>query len=267
VATFTHAGLRLHYHELGRPEGRPVVLLHGLLLSSQLQARLAGALAAERVFLFDLHGHGRSSKPRDRGCYRWPALADDVFALLDHLDLEKAAVGGISLGANVALAAGLERPERLSAMLLEMPVLRDGIKFARPVFNTLATLAAAGRLASAPAAAALRWLPVPRTVPEIAAWHDSAGTDPGVVVAVLRGLMAEEALGGDVETLRRLTVPTLVIGHHGDPLHPIGDARRLVDNLPEAELAEVSSILEHRLRPDRLAAVITSFLDRLDARA
>jgi pimeloyl-ACP methyl ester carboxylesterase len=264
VATFIHAGLRLHYQELGRPEGRPVVLLHGLLLSSQLQARLADALVTDRVILLDLHGHGRSSKPRDRSSYRWPALADDVFALLDHLGLERAAVGGISLGANVALAAGLERPERLSAMLLEMPVLRDGIKFARPVFNTVATLTAAGRLASTPAAAALRRLPVPRAVPEIAAWHDSAGTDPGVVVAVLRGLMAEEALGGDVRALRRVTVPTLVVGHHGDPLHPIADARRLVDNLPVAELVEVSSILEHRLRPDRLAAIITAFLDGLD---
>jgi pimeloyl-ACP methyl ester carboxylesterase len=258
--------MRLHYQERGHPDGRPIVLLHGLLLSSQLQARLADALAAERVVLFDLHGHGRSSKPRHRDSYRWPALADDVFALLDHLGLEQAAVGGISLGANVALAAGLERPERLRAMRLEMPVLRDGIKFARPVFTTMATLAAAGRLAGAPGAAALRRLPVPRRVPEIAAWHDSASTDPRVVVAVLRGLMAEDALGDDPEALRQLTVPTLVIGHHGDPLHPITDARSLVDKLPAAELAEVSSILEHRLRPARLAAVITDFLDRLDAR-
>jgi pimeloyl-ACP methyl ester carboxylesterase len=258
--------MRLHYQQLGRPDGRPVVLLHGLLLSSQLQARLAGALADECVYLFDLHGHGRSSKPRDRDAYRWPALAEDVFALLDHLGLEQAAVGGISLGANVALAAGLERPERLSAMLLEMPVLGDGIRFAKPVFTTLATLTAAGRLVAAPTAASLRRLPVPRTVPEIAAWHDSASTDPRVIVAVLRGLMAEDALGGDAETLRRLSVPTLVIGHHGDPLHPIADARRLVEHLPNAELVEVSSILEHRLRPGRLAANITAFLNRLDAR-
>lgn len=266
MPAFSRGDLRLHYGRRGSASGRPVVLLHGLLLSSHLMERLAARLPEARVLLLDLHGHGKSSKPTDRARYTWDEMAADVVALFDHAGLERAVVGGISLGANVALATALAAPERVEAMVLEMPVLARGYRVGRPGFGTVATAYAAGRLALGPLGAAARRLPLPRGVPELAAWRDVAGADPRVATAVLRGLLAEPPLGGDAAALARLAMPALVVGHRRDPLHALDDARELAERLANATWLEASTILQHRYDPERLAAAVRHFLAALDQR-
>ena len=103
---FRHRGHHLVYDEYGSgPE--VVVYLHALLLDSEMNRDLASALAASghRVILLDLLGHGRSDKPEHASQYRIDDYAAQVFALLDHLDIPRAIVGGASLGANVSLLA------------------------------------------------------------------------------------------------------------------------------------------------------------------
>ena len=73
--------------------------------------------------LLDLLGHGRSDKPTHASTYRIDSYAEQVIALLDHLGVEGAVLGGISLGANVSLFAATRYPERTRALILEMPVL------------------------------------------------------------------------------------------------------------------------------------------------
>jgi len=64
-------------------------------------------------------------------------FADQAVALLDHLEIGRAAIGGTSLGANVALEAGARHPERASALILEMPVLDDSQLAASAIFTPL----------------------------------------------------------------------------------------------------------------------------------
>jgi pimeloyl-ACP methyl ester carboxylesterase len=219
VAELVRGDLTLHYRSHGPVDGPPFVMLHGLLWSSHLQERVARQLGAagRRVVLLDLHGHGLSSKPVSRERYTWDEMVADVWALLDELELESAAVGGLSLGAMVALAAAQSSPGRVSAMVLEMPVLLRGHRFGRPVFSALATAYQRGggvlsRLGRAVAAA-----PVPDAVPELMGLRDVAGADPRVASAVLRGLLSCEVLPEDEESLRSLTMPALVIGHPATP--------------------------------------------------
>lgn len=263
---FARGDLRLHYARRGSPTGRPVVLMHGLLLSSHLMERIAARLPEARVLLLDLHGHGKSSKPTDPARYTWGEMAADAIALLDHLGLETAVVGGISLGANVALATALASPERVEAMIVEMPVLAQGYRVGRPGFGTMATAYAAGRLALGPLGAAARRVPLPRGVPELAALRDVAGADPRVATAVLRGLLTEPPLGDDEATLARLAMPALVVGHRRDPLHALSDAKELAERLPNSVWLEATTILQHRYDPERLAAAIRRFLASLDER-
>jgi hypothetical protein len=58
-----------------------------------------------------------------------------------------------------------------------------------------------------------------------------------------------------------MTQPTLVIGHHADPLHPFSDSGMLAEELPNARLIEANSILEWRISPDRLDGELAQFLD------
>lgn len=101
-------GTRLAVHTVG--EGRPVLLLHGLFSSAQMNWIKFGhaerlAAAGFRAIMPDHRGHGGSDAPHDPAC--WPdwVLARDALALVEALDLTDYDLVGFSLGARTALAA------------------------------------------------------------------------------------------------------------------------------------------------------------------
>lgn len=94
-------GVRLAWHERG--EGRPVVLIHGFMsnaMTNWVRYGHAAAVAAKgfRVIMPDLRAHGDSDKPHDPAHYPPDVLADDGFALIEHLGLADYDLGGYSLG-------------------------------------------------------------------------------------------------------------------------------------------------------------------------
>src|SRR5438105_12796536 len=138
MADFRHDGQRLAYTVHG--EGpRTTVLMPGLLLAQKMRIPLARELAARgnRVITFDPLGHGDSDRPRDMWRYSMAAFAVQLVALLDHLELERAIVGGTSLGANVTLEVAARAPERLQGMIIEMPVLDNAIPACAAAFTPL----------------------------------------------------------------------------------------------------------------------------------
>lgn len=113
-----HGGTRLAVHRLG--EGRPVVLLHGLFSSAQVNWIKFGhaALLAEAGFeaiMPDLRAHGESEAPHDPAAYPADVLVSDAQALVAALGLADYDLGGFSLGARTAVRAVLAglAPRRL----------------------------------------------------------------------------------------------------------------------------------------------------------
>jgi 3-oxoadipate enol-lactonase len=101
--------------------GRLLVLLHGGGADRHSLVPLALRLAARAtVVLPDVRGYGRSIC-RDPKRHTWQTYAEDVVALLDHLGAERAMVGGVGMGAGIALRAGLSWPERVSDLVLISP--------------------------------------------------------------------------------------------------------------------------------------------------
>ena len=98
-------------------------------MNRHMYTRLAPEIAAfgYRVICIDLLGHGESDAPVDLNYYAMPAFGDQIAALLDHLGLEKAVVGGTSLGANVALEFGVRHSDRAQGLFVEMPVLDNAL--------------------------------------------------------------------------------------------------------------------------------------------
>jgi pimeloyl-ACP methyl ester carboxylesterase len=99
-------GIELVWYELG--EGRPVVLLHGLFSSAEvnwIKFGHADRIAARgfRVIMPDLRAHGDSAKPHNRDAYPPDILSRDALALIDHLALTDYDLGGYSLGARTAV--------------------------------------------------------------------------------------------------------------------------------------------------------------------
>jgi pimeloyl-ACP methyl ester carboxylesterase len=262
MAEFHVDGQRLAYTVYG--EGpRTTVLLPGLLLSQTMQAPLARSLAARgnRVVTFDPLGHGASSRPRDQWRYSIRAFAQQTLELMDHLGLDRAVVGGTSLGANITLDVALQAPERLAGMVIEMPVLDNAIAACGAAFIPLLFALKFGEPWMRVLARGARAIPR-RPLPLLArVGLDSLSQDPGPSAAVLGGILYGRAAPDHHERIRFQT-PALVIGHPRDPVHPFSDAGMLASELPNARLVNAHSVLELRAKPARLTNRIAAFVDQ-----
>ena len=258
---FTYEGRRLHYRVYGTGP-RVTVLVHGLLLTQRMHVRLARALAARggRVVTLDLYGHGRSDRPPDMWRYGMGFFARDVVALLDHLELDDAVVGGTSLGANVALEVASAAPERLRGMVLEMPVLDNALLACAVAFTPLMVALTVGEPLMRGLSRLARLVPESRAPWAANVLLDTVRQAPAPSAAVLQGIFAGRTAPHRSER-RTFTTPALVIGHQRDPVHPFSDAGLLAEELPNARLLEASSIVELRVAPDRLTAEIADFID------
>jgi len=266
-----------------------VVLLPGLLFSRRMHRPLAETLAdrGHRVLSLDLLGHGDSDRPPEMFNYGMQLFARQAVALLDHLEIERAVVGGTSLGANVALEVAALAPERAQGLLIEMPVLDNallgcaiaftpmliGLTFGAPVVRLV------GRAAGA----------VPRGSAHLVDMLlDWASQDPKPSASVLQGLFFGR-VAPPSEERRRMDQHTLVIGHYRDPVHPFSDSDMLVrddgtgfdaspprDGLPHhgmTSMRERAQILGGRLRIDsvpgagtELRVILPGRTRRLDIR-
>jgi pimeloyl-ACP methyl ester carboxylesterase len=261
MGEFRYEGHRISYDSYGEGK-RLLVLVHGLLMNRHMFDRLGPELAerGNRVVTVDVLGHGRSDRPEDLRLYSMPLFARQVVALLDHLEAEDAVIGGTSLGANIALEVAVRHSGRVRGLFIEMPVLDNalsavaglftpvllGLKFGRPFFEGLSLATRA----------------IPRVHPLADLALDWVRQRPGPSQAVLEGLLLGETAPHREDRVK-IEHPTLIVGHHSDPLHPFSDSGMLLEELPDARLVEANSILEWRLSPDRLDDEISAFLDEI----
>lgn len=243
---------RLEYTEYGAGDAW-VVLLPAELAPRRMQQPLAHALAAEglHVVTLDPLGHGRSDRPADPHAYSVTEFAEQVVALLDHLGAAQAVVGGTSLGANVALETAALAPERVRGLIVEAPILDNGVEAGILVFGPL--LLAARFLPLSVTLLRRLTRPVPRGV--VPFWAgvalDACDQRADAMAALLHGLFFGRAAPSSKER-RRIRVPALVVGHPLDPVRPLADAVTLADELPKGTLVRARSALEWRLAPERL---------------
>jgi pimeloyl-ACP methyl ester carboxylesterase len=261
MGEFTYEGLRLAYDEYGAGD-RPIVLVHGLLMNNRMFERLGPVLAerGNRVLAIDLLGHGGSDRPEDLQRYSMPLFAYQVNALLDHLELETAVVGGTSLGANVTLETAVRFPDRVQALFVEMPVLDNALAAVAALFAPIFLALRFGRPYFEVLSRATAMLPRTNFLVDIAL--DWVRQEPGPSVSVLEGLLLGETAPRSAER-RTIRQPALIVGHPNDPLHPFSDAGMLARELRNAQRIDANSILEWRLWPDRLNAELVAFLDEV----
>lgn len=262
---YFHGHYRLGYEVYGPAQGTPVLLVHGILMDAYCNRDIAGTLADEgyRVILLDLLGHGRSDKPVKAAEHRVDFYAEQVLGLMDHLGLERAILGGVSLGAITTLTAACLAPHRVRALFLEMPVMENAVPaaalmlvplmivvhYAKPLYRVFARL--------------LRKLPEPKRA-VINSVRNALAADPEVIRAILHGVLVGPVVPS-VRRRRHIQSPALVIGHARDPLHDMADAKALKRQLPNAEILVARSVMELRTKPERLMPRVLEFLRALPA--
>lgn len=105
----------LYYESAG--QGQPLLLLHGFTQVGAEWDPIKDELASQfRLIIPDLRGHGSSTNPSGQFTHRQSAL--DMFALLDHLELERVQAIGFSAGGMTLLHMATQHPDRIDAMVL-----------------------------------------------------------------------------------------------------------------------------------------------------
>ncbi|AKJ09145.1 hydrolase [Streptomyces incarnatus] len=233
-------GATLHYDDLGPSTGLPVLLIHGHPFNRTLWAPQAEALTAAgyRVITPDLRGYGRSSVTP--GKVFLSDFADDLAALLDHLDIGRAVVGGVSMGGQIAMEFQHRHPRRVQALVLSdtsAPAETDEGKEFR---NRLADrLLAEGMDCYAGEVIDKMLAPY-----NVAALPDVAervlgmmrATDPRGAAAALRG-RAERPDYRD--TLAAVREPVLIVVGADDVYTPVADAEAIHRLVPHATLVVI----------------------------
>ncbi len=271
LQTFEHNGDRIAFREYvpagaaaARPGSSTLVLIHGLLMNSCMFDRQAPVMAEHgyRVLCIDLLGHGGSDVPGKHSSYAMTAFAEQTVAMLDHLGIERAVIGGTSLGANVSLEVAVAYPERVRALFIEMPVLDNALTACAVAFTPVLVASTAGAPLLRALGAVTRL--IPRSEYRVDIFLDWLRRDPRSSALVLQGLLLGRSCPPGHER-RRIEAEALVVGHPSDPVHPFSDSDLLVEEMQNARLIDANSAFEWRLAPNRLDGELVDFLERLAA--
>ncbi|MFL5871614.1 MAG: alpha/beta fold hydrolase [Solirubrobacterales bacterium] len=254
---------RIAYADFGEGD-RVLVLVHGLLMNRHMYDHLAPEMASRgfRVITVDLLGHGASDMPTDMRAYNMSAFADQLATVIDELGLDRPVVGGTSLGANVSLEMASRHPKAARGLFIEMPVLDNALVAAGLIFLPILLALRIGK----PVLGFVSMLAkrVPRTNYLVDILLDWMRRNPAASQAVLEGILFGRT-APPREERELIGLPTLVIGHPADPLHPFSDSDMLVDELPQGRLVNAESIFEWRVSPKRLDDELAEFLDQVYA--
>jgi pimeloyl-ACP methyl ester carboxylesterase len=249
-------------------EGPPVVLLHGLSATRRNVVQGSRHLIKRgyRVIAYDARGHGASSPAES---YEYPDLVEDLEAVLSHLDIERTALVGSSMGAATAMAFTLEHPERVAALVQITPAYTGYARTADVEVETWEALASGLERGGVEAFVEVaqpdgipdKWREVAR---EATRQRMERHRHPEAVAQALRQVPRSVAWKG-LEPLEHLDVPVLIVGSQdeSDSLHPLAVAQEYERKLPHADLVvEDKGKSPLAWQGARLSHAIGDFLER-----
>jgi pimeloyl-ACP methyl ester carboxylesterase len=257
-------GINLAYDDIG--SGPAVILLHGFPLCRKMWRPQVEALATAgyRVITPDLRGFGESEAPD--GPHSMSVFADDVVSLFAHLGIERAVVGGMSMGGYVLLNLIERHSHRLAAAMFLVTRAAADDEPARMRRSSLAAEVAAGR---------------PQTVTDAFEGILFAGTSPVVrpdLVAEVKtwmiatsprglagGLLAMRDRRDYLDLLSSFDLPALVIGAEADRAVPPDHSRVLAEGLPNARLCMIAEAghMANMEQPNAFNTCLLEFLHGL----
>jgi pimeloyl-ACP methyl ester carboxylesterase len=225
-------------------DGQTVVFQHGLCGDAVQPGEVFPTDASFRRLTLECRGHGLS-EPGDPAAFSIATFADDVAAMIEAQGIAPMPLGGISMGAAMALRLAVTRPELVSALVLARPAwfVEDGPANMRPyreVGDLLARLPSDEALAQfdRSATAALLQHEAPDNLASLRGFFQRS---PQAVTASLLSRIARDGPGVTAEQVAALALPTLVIGTDHDLLHPFDHAERLAALIPGARLVKITS--------------------------
>jgi len=239
---FTHNDVKLFYRETG--EGLPFVFQHGLGADVNQPFGLFKPPAGIRLICFDARGHGSSDTGRPEQIALGTS-ADDLGALLDYLEISRAVVGGISMGAAIALNFALRFPGKTLGLILSRPAWLDGpnpfnVKMFGLISQLIDTVGPLEGLVIFQASP--EFTELQREFPDTAASLSNQFRHPRAreIARNLNRIPLDSPITA-LDSLKAIRVPTLVLANQRDPIHPFEYGVRLREEISGAEFREIAS--------------------------
>jgi pimeloyl-ACP methyl ester carboxylesterase len=270
MPAFERGDVAFNYLDEGYPSGRAFVFQHGLGGDISQPASIFAPTSGVRLLSLDCRGHGGTHPlgPTDR--LSFSSFAEDVVALMDHRGLQRAVVGGISMGAGVALNLALRYPQKVAGLVLSRPAWLDSPRpenlKAYPVIARLLREHGA-KLGRELFEGTEEYAELERAAP--GAGCSLASSQFGrprarEYAAVLESLVGDAPVRDLAQWREDVHPPTLVLATRRDPTHPYSYAEILARRLPSARLAELTPKAEDEGRhAEDARAAIAGFLGRI----
>ncbi len=221
------------------PVAPPLVLLHAFPLDSRMFDGIRPAVAARtRLLTPDLRGFGTGA-PLGDAAPDLTVFADDVLAGLDAAGIERAIVGGVSMGGYIALNLLRRHPDRVAGLVLADTRGGADDDAARERRRGVAERADRGDIAAGPDAVAPL---VADTVSGLARANLAAIAGAVPAASIAWGQRAMAARPDSTAVLAGATVPVLVLVGERDAVTPPAVAREMAATAPEAELVELPGV-------------------------
>jgi pimeloyl-ACP methyl ester carboxylesterase len=110
-------GVKIYYEDHGH--GLPILLSHGYSATCRMwDGQIPSLAPRHRIITWDMRGHGETDDPEDPAAYSEALTVEDMAALLRHCGIDRAVIGGLSLGGYMSLAFQLAHPEMVGALML-----------------------------------------------------------------------------------------------------------------------------------------------------
>lgn len=257
-----HEGRVLAHDDVG--SGTPLVLLHGFPLTRHLWDAQRAALSSHcRVITPDLRGFGESAALAHDGRLTMARHADDVAALLDALAIDRAIIGGLSMGGYVTLAFWRRHRDRVRALVLaDTRASADTDATRERRVATIALARAEGALAVADAQiASSLGATTRRTHPALVhRMRDMMATvSVATLIAAQEGMLARDDA---TPWLGTIDVPTLLVVGDEDAISPAKEMRAMHERIPGSvlEVIEQSGHLSPVEQPARFDEALVRFV-------
>ena len=251
---FEHNELFFYYTETG--SGMPFIFQHGLGGNVDQVIKIYSPPPGFRLISFDFRGHGKTPiGTKDK--LNFKTFADDILALMDFLHLNQVIVGGISMGAAVALNFTLRYPARVLGLILSRPAWLDGPmeRENKEIFKFVARLIqehgpGTGRelfLASD------LYIQLSKVSPVTAqSFLGQFNYEKASETAVKFECLPEDAPSNNRHEWKKLITPTLILANKSDPVHPFDYGLKYASNIVHADFRELTpkSISEEQHNKD-----------------
>ena len=256
-------GLELAVESFGT--GPPLIFAHGLTgIRAGTRQQFTPPANRYRITIFDQRGHGDSTPVTDPVLYDARRMAGDMAAVMNALGIEKAIVGGESMGAATALLFALTWPERVETLLLTAPAFGDtlnaGLDGIREMGEAVAEQGIDAFLAQSAEQQRTEFGWPQEMIDYVAEMQRSH--EPASLATACQ-TVPDWVILDDLSPLAELSCPACVIAWPDDLMHPVELARRMAGAMPNSHLEMLTSIAEVFTHPEVVGRMYGAFLENL----